>query len=35
MFGDTVEQIKAGYDNKLVFTLSGGLELTEIINERI
>lgn len=31
MFNDTVEQIKAGYDNKLVFTLSGGLELTEII----
>lgn len=31
MFSDTVEQIKAGYDNKLVFTLLGGLELTEII----
>lgn len=31
MFNDTVERIKAGYDNKLVFTLSGGLELTEII----
>lgn len=31
IFSDTVEQIKAGYDNKLVFTLSGGLELTEII----
>lgn len=35
MFSDTVDQIKAGYDNRLVFTLSGGLELTEIINERI
>ena len=31
MFSDTVDQIKAGYDNRLVFTLSGGLELTEII----
>ena len=31
IFSDTVEQIKAGYDNKLVFTLSGGLELTELI----
>lgn len=31
IFSDTVEQIKAGYDNKLVFTLSGGLELTEIV----
>lgn len=31
MFSDTVEQIKAGYDNKLVFTLIGGLKLTEII----
>lgn len=31
IFSDTVEQIKAGYDNKLVFILSGGLELTEII----
>lgn len=31
MFSDTVDQIRAGYDNRLVFTLSGGLELTEII----
>ena len=31
MFSDTVDQIKAGDDNRLVFTLSGGLELTEII----
>lgn len=31
IFSDTVEQIKAGYDNKLVFTLLGGLELTELI----
>jgi hypothetical protein len=31
MFSDTVEQIKAGYDNKIIFTLTGGFELTEII----
>lgn len=31
MFSDTVEQIKAGYDNKLVFTLIGGLKLAEKI----
>ncbi len=31
IFSDTVELIKADYDHKLVFTLTGGLELTEII----